>query len=278
MINLTEHGTPKLNTVHHCRAEALLSALDTGSIDLIITSPPYDNLRTYNGFSWNFEYIAQQSYRVLKPGGVLVWVVGDATVDGSETLTSFEQVLYFKKMAGFTVETMIFQKNASSPNTHHPRYLQEFEYMFVMTKGEKPRVWNPIMRANSGGSKAVAKVKTQTNGKKVAYGGNREVRQPCPLGNVWVFNVGAAAGDNPLSYEHPAVFPEALVERHIISWTNPGDTVLDFFGGSGTSADVAQRLGRNWLTNDISLEYCDLMERRLAQPYTPSFLPLLEAV
>lgn len=275
MIVLNESGTPQLNTVHHCRAEAILSALDTGVIDLVVTSPPYDDLRKYNGFAWNFEYIAQQTYRVLKPGGVLVWVVGDATVNGSESLTSFEQALYFKKQVGFTVETMIFQKNASSPNVHHPRYLQEFEYMFVMTKGETPRVWNPIMRANSGGDKAVAKVKTQRNGSKVAYGGNQEFRQPCPLGNVWKFNVGAAAQDDPLSYEHPAVFPESLVQRHIETWTNKGDVVLDYFGGSGTTSAVAQRLGRDYLTNDVSPQYCRLMERRLNQPYTPDFIAQL---
>lgn len=259
-----------VNKVHCMEALDLLPLLPDNSIDLVVTSPPYDNLRTYNGYTFDFEPIARETYRVMKPGGVVVWVVGDATINGSETLTSMRQALYFVDVCGFRMhDTMIYQKNASSPNTHHPRYLQEFEYMFVLVKEGDSPVWNPIMRPNFSKKQAVAKVKTQRNGEKKAYGGNQEFRSPCPLGNVWGFNVGAASGDDIIAFDHPAVFPELLAERHILTWSNAGDVVLDYFGGSGTTPKIARKLGRKYLYCDVSQEYCHLAERRLSMPYTP---------
>lgn len=60
-----------------------------GFIDLTVTSPPYNNLRAYNGYEFRFEPIAKELFRVTKDGGVVVWVVGDATKDGNETGSSF---------------------------------------------------------------------------------------------------------------------------------------------------------------------------------------------
>jgi DNA modification methylase len=245
-----------------------LSALDTGSIDLCVTSPPYDNLRSYNGFSWNFEYIAQQTYRVLKPGGVLVWVVGDSVVDGSETLSSFEQALYFKKHAGFRMwDTMIWQK--LTPGLFPKRYTPDFEYMFVLSKGE-PKTFNAQLKRNKYGGEFAGGGARDKNGFKP----NKavEIKEWGVMENVWNIQGGASLVDRN---GHPAPFPEELARRHIATWTDVNDTVLDYFGGSGTTAKVARLAGRRYLTNDISREYCDLMERRLAAPYTPSFLPML---
>lgn len=278
MINLNEHGTPKLNTVHHCRAEALLSALDTASIDLIVTSPPYDNLRTYNGFAWNFEYIAQQSYRVLKPGGVLVWVVGDSTIDGSETLTSFEQALYFKKNVGFRMhDTMIYEKNgAAYPSSN--RYGQIFEYMFVLSKGI-PIIFNPVMQKSRwGGHETFGKQSRRQKDGRLTKVERGAVHLEKPLDNIWRFNNGFGYSSDDNCYDHPAMFPEALAERHILTWSNPDDIVLDYFGGSGTTAKMARRNNRQYITGDISLEYCRLMEKRLAMPYTPNMFEVLPKV
>lgn len=270
MIALNENGTPQLDTVHHCRAEALLSALDTGSVDLVVTSPPYDNLRTYNGFSWNFEYIAQQSYRVLKPGGVLVWVVGDAFVDGSETLSSVKQQIYFVDEIGFKMwDTMIWRK--VTPGYFPKRYQPAWEYMFVMAKGE-PATFNPVLKKN------------KTAGSRPG-GGNRDKDGHHPrktpalvtkewgvMENIWEIQGGASTADRN---GHPAPFPQELARRHVATWTDADGVVLDYFGGSGTTAREAQKAGRKWITCDISREYCDLMERRLSAPYTPSFMPML---
>lgn len=277
MIVLNELGTPQLNTVHHCRAEALLSALDSNSIDLAVTSPPYDQLRSYNGFSWNFEYIAQQTYRVLKPGGVLVWVVGDAVMDGSESLTSMKQAIHFVECAGFRLhDTMIYSKaGVSFPET--VRYYQQWEYMFVLSKG-KPTTINLQMKRNRwGGTSSWGDVTKRDTGSNLVNKGVKKVNEYGVMGNVWDFHAGAGFGQTDDVYEHPATFPELLAERHIMTWSDPGQIVMDFFGGSGTVAKMARLNGRNYLTCDISREYCDLMERRLAQPYTPSFMPQLES-
>lgn len=270
MITLTEHGTPALDTVHHCRAEALLSAMDTGSVDLIVTSPPYDNLRSYQGFAWNFEYIAQQAYRVLKVGGVMVWVVGDATVDGSETLSSFKQAIHFKECAGFRVhDTMIYHRQGHFPESN--RYWPDFEYMFVLSK-DKPKTFNALKeRALRGGTKA--HTERQKDGTLKRPKNIRQTTDMKALSNIWHIPCGyMIATTDKDAYEHPAIFPEALAERHILTWSNPNDIVMDFFGGSGTTAKMARANGRRYVTCDISKVYCDLMQKRLDMPYT---LPMM---
>lgn len=266
MITLTEHGTPALDTVHHCRAEALLSAMDTGSVDLIVTSPPYDNLRSYQGFAWNFEYIAQQAYRVLKQGGVMVWVVGDSTFEGNESLTSFRQALYFQSI-GFKVwDTMIWNKYL--PGDFGKRYCQSFEYMFILAK-ETVKTFNPVMRKNLSAGKYGKKSQRSgyiTDNGYVQTGGSFLIKDNGIMENVWRIQ------PSQTDVKHPAMFPEALAERHILTWSNPGDTVMDFFGGSGTTAKMARANGRRYLTCDISKVYCDLMQKRLDMPYT---LPMM---
>lgn len=266
-------GTPEVNRVYHCEALTLTRALLDNSVDLVVTSPPYDNLRTYNGYSFDFQPIARETYRVLKPGGVCVWVVGDATVNGSETLTSMRQALYFVDVCGFRMhDTMIYEALGTGAKGSNYAYWQAFEYMFVLSKGQ-PRTINRI-----------ADVKNKTVGLRRAgrhrENGYREKSHETSVmgirSNIWRYPVGFM--DTSDKTGHPAPFPEALARDHIMSWTNEGDTVLDYFGGSGTTAKMARNLGRNYLTCDISGEYCDLMRRRLAQPYTPDmFIALPDA-
>lgn len=270
MIILTEHGTPALDTVHHCRAEALLSAMDTGSVDLIVTSPPYDNLRSYQGFAWNFEYIAQQAYRVLKQGGVMAWVVGDSVINGSETLTCFKQALHFKETVGFRLhDTMIYAKDGA-PFPESNRYLQTFEYMFVCTK-DAPKTFNPLTVPTKYGASATSSSRS-IDGKTSRF--KYELAKPTrSLDNVWYITSGyMKSAKDADAFEHPAIFPEALAERHILTWSNPGDIVMDFFGGSGTTSKMARANGRRYITCDISKVYCDLMQKRLDMPFT---LPML---
>lgn len=250
-----------VNTVHHCSAEVLLNALGSDSIDLIVTSPPYDKLRTYKGFTWNFELIARESFRVLKRGGVLVWVVGDMTLDGCETLTSFRQALYFKDVCGFNVETMIYKKNGA-PNKAKNTYLQTFEYMFVLFK-DKPKTTHFIMTkaTGHGGAKTTRDKNGELKKKKSHHSPMR------PLDNVWVIHHQNKKGED-IATKHPGRFPYTLAERHILTWCNPGDTVLDYFGGSGTTALAARDNNRNFIIGDISDEYCTLMRSRLMLPAT----------
>ncbi len=239
-------------------------------IDLTVTSPPYDNLRTYNGFSFDFENVAKELYRITKDGGVVVWVVGDATVKGSETGTSFKQALYFKEIGFNLHDTMIYQKNNPMPLNHN-RYEQKFEYMFILSKG-KPKAFNPIkeMCKTAGQQYDYSKRKSATSEEVNSAGRTREevvtTKNTKIKGNIWGYTVGInQSTKDKMAFNHPAVFPEQLAEDHILSWSNPGDIVFDPFLGSGTTAKMAYLNGRNYCGIDISEEYCEIARKRVEQ-------------
>ena len=132
----------ELNKIYNEDCLEGMRGIPDGSVDLTVTAPPYDNLRTYNGFAWDFEGVAKELFRVTKHGGVVVWVVGDQTIKGNETGTLFRQALFFKD-CGFNLhDTMIWKKTNPIPLTHN-RFEQSFEYMFVFSKGS-PKTFNPI--------------------------------------------------------------------------------------------------------------------------------------
>jgi len=232
-----------------------LNKLPDCCIDLTVTSPPYDNLRTYNGFSWDFEALAKELFRVTKEGGVVVWNVNDATINGSETLTSFRQALYFKDVCGFNVETMIWEKTGSGALGSQNFYAQNFEYMFVLVKG-KPKSANLIKdRENVVKS---GKVVTNSALGKDGKGKSRVVERK-PFGkrnNIWQY-------DTQKNSDHPAPFPEQLANDHILSWSNQGDTVLDPFMGSGTTGKMALLNNRNFIGIELSEEYFEMARNRI---------------
>jgi DNA modification methylase len=244
----------------------VLQDFDDGSIDLTVTSPPYDNLRTYKGFSFDFEGISEELYRVTKPGGVVVWVVGDATHKGSETLTSFKQALYFKEV-GFNIhDTMIYKKHSVLPMfPTAQRYNHSFEYMFILSKG-KPETFNAIeVPKIEGVVYGGDNIKTRLYGKEESRKTIRRRDKSTKLAdNVWIYKTGNnQSTKDKIAFNHPAIFPEALAQDHIISWSNPGDIVLDTFGGSGTTAKMAKLNGRNFIHIDISEEYNEIARKRI---------------
>lgn len=232
----------------------LMRDLPECSVDMVMTSPPYDNLRTYNGmppFTFDaFAPIADQLARVLKPGGVIVWNVADATVNGSETGSSFRQALYFKDQCGLNLhDTMIFEKAGTGACGSNYAYWQAFEYMFVFSKG-RPSAINlltiPGTRTVKGGRR---NAKEKPPGEETRTVGIRESRR----NNMWRYAVGGASGDDKT--DHPAVFPIQMATDHILSWSNPGDTILDPFGGSGTTAIAAENAGRKWICMERDEDY-----------------------
>lgn len=237
-----------------------MSRMPNDFVDLTVTSPPYDNLRKYNGYCFDFENVAKELYRVTKKGGVVVWVVGDKTNKGTESGTSFKQALFFKK-CGFNLhDTMIYKKNNIRPLTHN-RYEQEFEFMFVFSKG-KPRVFNPIKKD------CVKQPKKDTflvrNADSIE---NRTIQRKKEriIGNVWKYNTGMnLSTKDKIAFNHPAIFPEQLANDHIISWSNENDIVYDPFAGSGTTPKMADRNNRKWVASEISKEYCQIIEQRLS--------------
>ena len=238
----------------------LMKELPNNYIDLTVTSPPYDNLRKYNGFVYDFKSVAQELYRITKQGGVVVWVVGDATVKGSETGTSFKQALYFKE-CGFNLhDTMIYKKKNPIPQNHN-RYEQCFEYMFVFSKG-KPNTFNAIKipTKNAGKSFDWGNRKTKMDDNQCRRHRDSEIIEVNPTknhDNIFEYSIGGGTTG------HPAVFPEQLAEDHIITWSNVGDIVFDPFIGSGTTAKMALLNERHYIGFDISEEYCEMAKERI---------------
>jgi site-specific DNA-methyltransferase (adenine-specific) len=246
----------------------VMEAMEADSVDLVVTSPPYDNLRTYKGYDFDFEGIAQELLRVIKPGGVVVWVVGDATIKGTETGSSFRQALHFKEIGFNLHDTMIYHKDNPPPVGGSNRYYQSFEYMFVLSKG-KPKTFNPIVvpRRNKWNDKrtkrfrAVVREADGTFTKKEVH-----VKEEVKKQNLWKYVVsGGSSAKDRIAYKHPAIFPEKLAEDHILSWSNEGDVVLDPMCGSGTTCKMSALNKRKFIGIDISEEYCEIARERLSE-------------
>ena len=245
----------EINKIYNENCLDTMARMPDNFIDLTVTSPPYDNLRTYNGYSFDFESIAKELFRVTKQGGVVVWVVGDATINFSESMSSFKQAIYFNSIGLNLLDTMIYYKQNYAPA--YPtlrRYANQFEYMFVFCKG-KPNTFNPIQ-----------KEKVRNKEEKVAYRQKdgslkrktkEKGRETKDASNVWEFAVGGNLTG------HPAIFPEQLANDHILSWSNEGDLVYDCFMGSGTTAKMALVNKRNYIGSEISREYCEIAENRV---------------
>jgi site-specific DNA-methyltransferase (adenine-specific) len=234
----------------------VLKELSADSIDLTVTSPPYDNLRKYNGYTFDFEAIARELYRVTKPGGVVVWVVGDATIKGSETGTSFKQALYFKEIGFNLHDTMIYETN--KPPMNDRRYQACFEFMFVFSKG-KPVTFNPLKRpSRKAGTKRIGTTYREANNTLKEQWRGGVVADETILESIWYYPTGG------VNIGHPAIFPESLARDHILSWSNEGDTVLDPFMGSGTTGKMAILNKRNFIGIDISWEYFGIASLRIA--------------
>lgn len=255
----------EVNKIYNENCLETMAKMPDNFIDLTITSPPYDDLRIYNGYSFEFEKIAKELYRITKNGGVIVWIVGDSTIKGSESLTSFKQALFFKEI-GFNIhDTMIYRKLNPPPNSG-TRYQQMFEYMFVLSKG-KPSTTNILLRNRSN------KCNDKRDYRKKKFSRNKEgifnendyfVKEKVPDYNVWDFYVGGGnSTKDKIAFNHPAIFPEELVDRHIKSWSNEGNLIYDPFIGSGTTAKMSILNNRNWIGSEISKEYCDIAKERI---------------
>lgn len=250
-----------INKIHNMDCVEGMKMLPDNSVDLTVTSPPYDNLRTYNGFEWDFEAVAKELYRVTKQGGVVVWIVSDGTIKGSETGTSFKQALFFKDIGFNLHDTMIWQK--ISPYQHKNRYIPSFEYMFVLSKG-KPKTVNLIRdRKNKCAGRKVHGTERQADG-RMKHRSMRQMQKSVQDFGAR-YNVWDIPSDKNNKTGHPAVFPVRLAMDHILTWSNKGDTVLDPFVGSGSTAVAALEVGRNYIGFEISREYCDIAEERVRE-------------
>jgi len=255
-----KEGKTKLDNIYRSDCVEFMKSMDENSIDLTVTSPPYDELRDYKGYSFDFENIAKQLFRVTKKGGIVVWVVGDKIKKGNKTLTSFKQALYFQQV-GFNVHDVMIYRKKNTPFMRSNAYTNCFEFMFVLSK-DSPKTFNPL------------KVKTVRQGKEMlpfnkgADGVNKkimgELKPEKTMTNIWEYAVGyGGSTSDRLAFDHPAIFPEKLAEDHILSWTKEGDIVFDPMCGSGTTCKMATLNKRHYIGCDISQEYVELAKKRL---------------
>ena len=223
-------------------------------VDLTVTSPPYDKLRKYKGFAFDFKSIANELFRITKNGGVVIWVVGDGTTKGSETGTSFKQALYFKEIGFNLHDTMIYKTDKMPLN--HNRYEQEFEYMFVLSKG-KPKTFNPIFVECTQANKKHSKATFRQDGDNLSSLHNLgTVKSHKIKGNIWYIVSGfQKTTKDKIAYKHPAVFPDKLAQDHILSWSNENDIIFDPMCGAGTTCKMAYLNNRKFIGIDISEEY-----------------------
>lgn len=247
----------------------VMKEIPDGSVDLTVTSPPYDNLRSYNGNSaqWGehvWKAVLAELYRITKGGGVVVWVVGDSTIKGSETGTSFKQALWGMG-CGFNLHDTMIYKRSAMPN-QSSRYNQDFEYMFVLSKG-KPKTFNPIMVDCKYAGYSTSPTIRDKDG-VLKGNGTRVIKDTKKASNIWAFQAGKNKSTlDKRAFEHPAIFPEALANDHIISWSNEGDTVFDPFMGSGTTGKMAAQLGRNFIGIELDPSYFDIASSRIEQAW-----------
>ena len=235
-------------------------------VDLTVTSPPYDDLRNYNNsLVWDFDIFKQVAirlYQITKDGGVVVWVVGDKTKNGSESGTSFKQALYFKEVGFDLHDTMIFAKNNPVPLNHN-RYEQQFEYMFVFSKG-KPKTFNGL-RENC----RYAGLKNESSRYRKDASGDFKTCKPMPVKdtklkyNIWFYQVGRLSTTDKFAFKHPATFPEKLAQDHILSWSNEGDTVFDCFMGSCTTGKMSLLNNRNFIGIEKVNDYFEISKQRI---------------
>jgi len=272
-----------LNQLYLGNSVDIMKTIPDNLIHLTVTSPPYDNLRTYNNkikdninydeyFSFPFVDIVKELYRVTCDGGIVVWVVNDQVKNGGETGSSFRQALKFQEIGFKIYDTMIYHKNGA-PFPETGRYSQVFEYMFVFLKGNKPRVVNLLKDKKnkwSGHSNFGQRSMRQKDG-DIKKGENFVVGEYGYRYNVWYINNGAGyTTKDKYAYEHPALFPESLAEDHILSWSNEGDIVLDPMCGAGTTCKMAKLNNRNFIGIDIDEKYIEISNKRVdnIKPYT----------
>ena len=275
----------EVNKTYHVNCIAGMQQLDDECIDLVVTSPPYDDLRTYNdNTKWDinvFYSVAAQLARVIKPGGVIMWNVNDATIKGSESGSSFRQALHFKDVCGLRLhDTMIYEKTgtAFASGVNSVRYTQQFEYCFILSKG-KPKTVNLLCDKKNkwAGHQSWGNAQTRKKDGSIHDPGkkSKEIKEWGVRTNIWkIKNSGGFGQSSKSAYKHPATMPEELARGHIHTWSNEGDLILDPFMGSGTSAQICLEMLRDYIGFEIDDEYYNMCVDRV-KPYQDNLVTRL---
>lgn len=252
----------KKNKLYNMNHSELFQLMLGNCVDMVVTSPPYGKLRKYDGYEFDFPTCVFGLWKVIKPGGVVVWVVGDQVVDGSETGDCYRQAMQFKSLGFRLHDTMIYMKESVLPNNDGNRYEQMFEYMFVFSKGA-PKTANLLLKKNKTAGEYGARGSKESGSSldggnpKQKYVKAHTTKEYGTRGNVWTYGTGCnKSTKDRVAFIHPAIFPEQLAADHILTWSNPGDLVFDPMAGSGTVGKMAALLDRDWLMCEVSEKYC----------------------
>lgn len=250
--------TQKIHTAD-C-VDFMAKKMQANMVSLTVTSPPYDNLRNYHGYSFPFEDVANELFRVTKEGGVVVWVVGDKVVNGNRTMTSFKQGIYFQQI-GFRVHDIMIYQKKNTPFMRSNAYTNCYEFMLVLSKG-RPATFNPLTADTArNGFEMLVHNKGADGVNKKTLG---ELKKKKTRTNIWQYAVGlGGTTTDRIAFQHPAVFPEKLAMEHILSWSNPGDLVFDPMCGSGTTCKMAMLSNRNWIGIEVAEEYAQIARQRI---------------
>jgi site-specific DNA-methyltransferase (adenine-specific) len=254
-----------INKIHNENCIDTMAKLGENSVDLTVTSPPYGDLRTYNGYSFPFEDIAKSLYKVTKPGGVVAWVVGYETKNGAKLLDPLKQAIYFSEQCGFNLYDQLIYEKSSFSFPDKTRYYNVWEHIFLFSKG-KIKTFNPIedRPVKYQQSRGRATQRQRDGSLKDTGRGIIKYKKVSRRFNIWRYSTGYGNSTrDKIAYKHPAIFPEKLAEDIILSWTNKGDVVYDPMSGSGTTLKIAKKLERQWVGSEISEEYCKIIKQRM---------------
>ncbi len=253
-------GAFDINHIYNIDCLEGMKQLPNNCIDLVVTSPPYDDLRHYKGYHFDFNNIALELFRIMKKGGVVVWVIGDKISNGDKTLTSFKHAIYFQEI-GFNVHDVMIYRKKNTPFMRSNAYTNCYEFMFILSKG-KPNTFNPLkMKTARQGFEPLVYNKKADGVNKKTIG---ELKAEKTLTNIWDYAVGLGGSTNDkIAFKHPAIFPEKLAQDHVLSWSNEGDLVFDPMCGSGTTCKMAKLNNRRYLGMEISKEYTQIAHERM---------------
>jgi site-specific DNA-methyltransferase (adenine-specific) len=257
-------GELSLNRIYCTDCVEGMKQIPGSSIDLVVTSPPYDSIRNYNGFTFDLHATGQGIHRVLRDGGIAAMVLQDQTSNFGKSLTSFRTVLDWCDNIGFKLfECVIYRKYGPEGAWWRNRFRVDHEYMPIFLKGNRPNYFDkePLKIPSKHGGKVMTGSGSRRTDGKTNHAVTRMINPTKCRGTVWDYLM---AGDkDPIKRKHPAPFPDQIPKDFIGCFCPPGGIVLDPFMGCGSTAMAALALGRRFIGFEISPEYCSLAEERM---------------
>ena len=245
-----------------------LSTLPENCIDMVVTSPPYDNLRDYNGFQLDLSGVGEQLFRVLKPGGIVAVIIQDSTQDGRKTLTSFRMIVNWCDTIGFGLfENCIYSRQGVEGAWWKKRFRVDHEYIPLFIKGKRPAYFNKeeLKIPSKHGGKTMTGAATRNKDGTQQKSRSVYINPMKCRGTIW--NYPQCGDGSKLKHLHPATFPNLLPYDLIQCFCPENGIVLDPFNGSGTTCVAAKSLNRQYIGVDCSQEYCDIAEKRIQQEF-----------